>query len=94
MGPNVRALVARKMSVDTVPNGCADGFGEALKLFSDPAVLKARAVAATKWVAEAMEAVRATKGPNPFRDATDEEVAGEILRATIERERAQGAKCG
>jgi len=50
-----------------------------------PGKLQSTGRAAEEWVAQAIEAVRLAAEPNPWRTATDEEIAEEILRTVVGR---------
>jgi len=77
-GPNVRKLIAHKMARDAVPSG--GGLADALAFLTRKEAIVASARAATEWVALAIRAVREAGEPNPWREASDEEIAGELLR--------------
>lgn len=80
-GPNVKKLIAHKMSILAIPpgGGLADGVEF---LMSKERVIQA-AKEATAWVEDAIAVVKSAPD-NPFK--TDEEIADEILRR-IEKER-------
>ena len=82
MGPNFRRLVARKMSLDAVPSG--GGIASAVKFITTPGVAKS-AREAKQFVADAIALVRTAAEPNPFKTASDEDIAAEILRRIDER---------
>lgn len=77
-GPNVKKLIIQKMSTDAIPadGGLADG----LKFLSDPEAIIAGARKATEFVELAIKTVRESAEPNPWKNASDEDIAGEILR--------------
>ena len=81
---NVKRLVAHKMSVDAVPGG--GGLVDALKFLSSKEAILSGARAATEWVRLAIAAVRQAGEPNPWKDADDEAIAGEILRRIKDRQ--------
>lgn len=83
MGPNVKKLIIRKMSVDAIPSngGLADG----LKFLSSAESIRNGCRDATQWVADAIAAVKAA--PNNHFGDDDEAIAGEILRQIEERNR-------
>jgi hypothetical protein len=85
MGPNVRRLVAHKVSVDAVPKG--GHIGHAMGFLSSPEKILAGTRAAQEWVAAAIAVVKAAPN-NPYGD-DDEAIAGEILRQIEERLKAQ-----
>lgn len=80
-GPNVKKLIAHKMSIDAIPNG--GGLGDGLKFLMDKQRIIAGAKAATEWVNQAISVVK-TAPDNPWGD-DDEAIAGEILRQVKER---------
>jgi len=83
-GPNLKKLAVRKMTIMAIPK---DGTArDALDFLRDAQRLKETAKKATEWVALAVAAVREAGDPNPWRDADDETIAGEILRRIEERE--------
>lgn len=84
-GANVKRLIAHKMSRDAVPEG--GGMTDALAFLANPPRLCAAAKEATAWVMEAIRVVRLASEPNPWKDADDEAIAGEILRQIAERKK-------
>jgi hypothetical protein len=86
MGPNFKKLVCEKMSRDAIPPG--GGVGDAVKFLSDPKRIIAGAKAAQEWVAQAIAVVRTGSEPNPWKNADDEAIAGEILKG-VEKKRKQ-----
>lgn len=85
-GPNVSRLIAARMSVLAIPpNG---GLLDGVRFLSDRDALGRAAREAEAFARDAIAVMRLAADPNPWRDATDEEVAGEILRAVEERQRA------
>ena len=78
LGPNVRKLWAIKMATDAIPaNG---GLVDGLKFLSSKESIASGAKAASEWTQAALLAVRQAAEPNPWKNATDEEIAAEILR--------------
>ena len=83
LGPNARDLFIRRMSILAVPDG--GGFADGMAFLFDKEI-RARVVKeAEAWVKQAIETVRSAAHPNPWKDSTDEEIAGEILRRLEER---------
>jgi hypothetical protein len=80
-GPNVKKLIAHKMSLIMVPPGCGDGkhaaAGVAIAALMAPGNIGKVAREATAWVEAAIAAVKSAPD-NPYTD--DEAIAGEILR--------------
>lgn len=77
-GPNVKKLIAHKMSMDAVPKG--GSIVDAVAFLRDPERIKQGAREATEWVQLAIKAVREAAEPNPWKDADDEAIAAEILK--------------
>ena len=77
-GPNVKKLIAHKMSQDRVPAG--GRLLDVVKFLSDKDRILSGARKATEWVELAILAVRQAAEPNPWKTADDETIAGEILR--------------
>jgi len=74
MGPNVKKLIIRRMTVLMIPDG--GGFSDGLRaLCNNPSQY---VKPATEWVEAAIKAVREAPG-EPSGD--DEEIAGKILEA-------------
>lgn len=80
-GPNVKRLIAHKMSVDAIPKG--GGIADALAFLSSPQHIVASAKAATVWVDKVIELIKSAPD-NPYGD-DDEAIAAEILRRIEER---------
>jgi hypothetical protein len=81
--PNVRKLIFHKMSLDAIPKG--GGFADGIKFLSDREGMAKSLRAADDWVKAAILAVRNAGEPNPWRDKTDEDIAGELMRKIEER---------
>jgi hypothetical protein len=84
-GPNVKRLIAHRMSVVIVPSG--GGLPDALQAMTSPGRLVEIGREATAWVRQAIDAVIAAPG-NPYGN-DDEAIAGEILQRIDERKRAR-----
>lgn len=85
-GPNVKKLIASKMSVDAVPSG--GGLKDALSFITSKEKIIEGAKKATAWVEEAIKMVREAKEPNEWKNADDETIACEILRQIEARKKA------
>lgn len=83
MGPNVRRLLAHKMSLDAIPAG--GGFADGIEFFLNREKRQRIMADAENWVTGAILAVRGAAEPNPWREADNEAIAGEILRQIEER---------
>ena len=74
---NFNKLIAHKVSVDAIPPG--GGFADGVALLIDKEKFIATTRAAVEWVKQAIELVRTAPG-SQWREASDEEIATEILR--------------
>jgi len=74
---NVKKLAVHKMSVDAIPPG--EGLNAGIKFLSDPKSISNGFKKAHQWVLEAIQTVRQAGEPNPFKDYTDDDIAGMIL---------------
>lgn len=83
---NLNRLIAHKMSVDAIPPH--GGFADGVKYLTSPN-LGDKARAASEWCKAAIAVVRLAKEPNRWKHASDEEIAGEILRQVDERNAAK-----
>lgn len=86
IGPNVKRLIAHKMSLDAIPRG--GGLNDALNYLSSKDNITESARRAKDWVRLAIRTLRQAAEPNPWKDADDEAIAGEFLRKIDERQRA------
>lgn len=89
IGPNVKRLVARKMSFNAIPTGSPSPFDEGLKFLSQPRLILDSAREAVIWAKSAITAVRQAVEPNPWKHASDEDIAGELLRLAEQRHAAR-----
>lgn len=85
-GPNMRRLAVHRMALDAVPAG--GGFADAIRFMSSKDRIVSSAKAAEEWARAAVDAIRNAADPNPWRDADDEAIAGEILRGVAARKSA------
>lgn len=77
LGPNVRRLIFERMSLEAIPpNG---GFADGLKFLSSKESIAAGFTTAKRFVEDAITCVRQAEEPNPWKESTDEDIAGEIL---------------
>ena len=87
LGPNVKNLIFRKMSLIMIPPGCDDGKGAAflkgVEGLTKTGVLISAAKQAGVWVHDAIAAVKNAPGGDAYGD--DEAIAGEILKRIEER---------
>lgn len=84
IGTNVKRLWAMKMAKDAIPDG--GGFAEGLKFLSSKESIVSGAKAASEWTKNAIELVRQAAEPNPFKDSSDEEIAGELIARAERKE--------
>ena len=87
LGPNMWMLVVNAMSNDAIPKG--GGIASGVEYLCGPERVKDSFKNACQFAREAVDTVRGAKGVNPFRNATDEDIAGEILRRLDELRRAR-----
>lgn len=78
IGPNMKKFVIRRMSVIAVPAG--GGLNSAIEFLTKPNALGTGFKEAVEWCEAAIMAVRNASDPNPWRHATEEEIAGELIR--------------
>jgi hypothetical protein len=81
-GPNIRKLIARKMSLLMVPPGTQAGLATAMTALTRPGNIVKVAREATEWVKAAIKAIQLSPGGEAFGD--DEAIAGRIL-AEVEK---------
>lgn len=85
MATNLNRLVIAKMARDAIPSG--GGIQAGIDFLSDPRKVAAGYAAAEKWVMQAITVLRTANEPNPYRYASDEQIAGEILAELDKRKR-------
>jgi hypothetical protein len=83
-GPNVRKLLIVKMSRDAIPDG--GGLADGIEFFANLGKRKRIMAGAEEWVRQAIAVVRQAAEPNPWKVASDEEIAAELLRRIEERQ--------
>lgn len=88
-GRNVKKLIAHKMSLIMIPPGCGNGLATGIAALMKPGNVGTVAREATQWVEVAIAAVRQAGEPNPWKTASDEDIAAEILRQIEEKKKAQ-----
>lgn len=84
---NMRRLAIHKMALDAVPVG--GGFADGIRFLTTEGAIASSAKSAEKWARDAVAAIRAAADPNPWRDADDEAIAGELLRQVEARKRGK-----
>ncbi len=90
-GPNVKKLIAHKMSLIMIPPDSKDGLAAGLAALSKPGNIAAVCREATTWVEAALNAVKEAPGGEQYKD--DEEIAGIILtgvEAKLKQRRGTG----
>lgn len=83
MTTNVNRLLIVRMSQIAIPAG--GGFADGIEFFTNPEKRRRIMADAGNWVTAAILAVRNAAEPNPWREASNEQIAGEILRRLEER---------
>jgi len=83
LSPSVRKLVIVRMSRIAIPDG--GGFADGLEFFTNAEKRRRIMAEAETWVASAIQLVRSAAEPNPWREADDEAIAGELLRRVDKR---------
>lgn len=86
LGPNMKKFIFRKMISDAIPEG--GGFAAGLKFLTTKGAMSAGWAQSVKWCDAAILAVRNAAEPNPWKDADEETIAGELVRKIGERDRA------
>ena len=89
LGPNVRKLIATAMAAKAIPTG--GGLEAGLKFLSSKTNIANGFRAASEWTKQALQIVREAAEPNPWKTATDEEIAKEILDRIERREHGRHA---
>lgn len=80
---NVKKLIFYRVSLDAIPKG--GGVKDGILFLSSPKLVSKSFKESCEWVNTAISIVRQAKAPNPFKDADNETIAGEILRQIEER---------
>ena len=86
LGPNLKKLIIRKMSRDAIPVG--GGFADGLNFLMTKGAVSAGWAKAAEWCDAAILAIRNAAEPNPWKNADEETIAGELVRRIEERYRA------
>jgi hypothetical protein len=86
IGPNLKELMILRVSVVAVPHGAERG--AALKFICQPGGMTRGFRDALAWCDQAINLVRTAAEPNPWKDASEEVIAGEVLRRVKERKAA------
>ena len=87
ISPNVKKLIIYKMSLDAIPPG--GGIADGLKFFTDKERISKTIRESDEWVKQALTVVRNAAEPNPFKNVSNEDIAGEILRKIEEKRDAR-----
>ena len=80
---NQQKLIIHKMSLNAVPPG--GGINAALDFLLSPQKIQESFQESKKWVEDVISIVKNASEPNSWKKATDEEIAGEILRRIEEK---------
>jgi hypothetical protein len=75
--PNVRRLFISKVAISAVPPG--GGFKTAIDFLANKDKMRQTFSEAKEWTKEAIRMVREAAEPNPYKTATDEEIAAIIM---------------
>jgi enoyl reductase-like protein len=59
-----------------------------IEFLSTPGRIAQGFLSAAEWCEQAIELIRSAVEPNPWKNATEEEIAAELLRRIEERKRA------
>lgn len=78
LGPLTKKVLIHRVSVEAIPPGA--GVGAGVLFLATPGALAKSWSSAVEWFSNAVIALRAAPGENPWREATEEEIAGEILK--------------
>lgn len=88
IGPNVKRLIVRKMSLLAIPVGSGkDSFNLGVEVLTNRGKFASIAAEASDWVQKAI-AVMKTAPDNPYGD-DDEAIAGALLKGIEEREKSK-----
>jgi hypothetical protein len=85
LGPNMKKFIAHKMSLDAIPAG--GGFDAGLKFLTTPGALAEGWKKAVEWCDAAIAVIRQAAEPNPWKNASEEEIAGYMLKRIDERKK-------
>lgn len=88
---NVTKLTLRKIAITAIPPDCKDGLCAGIDFLMSGKIAEANREA-EEWVKNAIMAIRRASDPNPWRDASDEDIAAEILRGIEERKKTNREK--
>lgn len=87
IGPNQKQLIINRMVTKAIPPG--GGFEAGLRFLSSNETIKACAKEAIEFVKNAIIAVRQAAEPNPWKQSSDEQIAGELVRLVEEKKAAR-----
>jgi len=88
IGPNVKRLIVRKMSLLAIPAGSGkDSLARGLDMLTNRGKFSSVAAEASAWVQAAIATMK-TAPDNPYGD-DDEAIAGAILAGIEQREKEQ-----
>jgi hypothetical protein len=78
LGPNLKKLIILKMNRDAIPPG--GGLAAGIEFLTTHGSLSSGWEKAAKWCDLAIQIIREAPKPNPWKMASEEEIAGELLR--------------
>jgi len=78
IGPNIKKLAIQKMSREAIPKG--GGIIDGINFLKNPKKMAKTFKESVYWARATCLALRQAGEPNPFKNADDEIIAGEILR--------------
>ncbi len=90
LGAKVKKLIAYRMAVEAIPIG--QGLEAGVRFLTTPGALANGWHTAADWTRQAIQAVRFAAEPNPWKNASDEDIAAEILRNIDARRSAASQK--
>jgi hypothetical protein len=85
LGPNVKKLMIIKTSLTAIPKG--GNLTDGINFLSNKQLIIKTMKESCDWVETAIRMVRQAGEPNPFKDKSDEDIAGEILRKLEEKKK-------
>jgi hypothetical protein len=83
IGSNVKKLMAIKTSLVAIPKG--GNVTDGIKFLSDKEKIIRTMQESLKWVKDSIGLIRTAGEPNPFKNADEETIAGELLRIMEEK---------
>jgi hypothetical protein len=78
MGPYVKKLTIQKLATDAIPPG--GNISDGISFLSNAKLLSTGFRKAHEWVLSAINLIRDSVEPNPWKNASDEEIASELWK--------------